>query len=155
MHGKPVFLTKEGQGKIEAELDYLREVKRPEVAERIKMSKEFSDTVDNAEFEEAKNEQAFIEGRIRTLEQIIANAVIIESDHNHETVRLGSRVTVISSDGEREEYTIVGSAEANPRQGKISNESPVGRALLGRKPGDSVEVAAPGGILQFHVVAVD
>lgn len=155
MYGKPVFLTREGQSKIEAELNYLREVKRPEIAERIKMSKEFSDTVDNAEFEEAKNEQAFVEGRIRTLEKIIANAVIIESDHNHETVRMGSRVTVLSSDGEREEYTIVGSAEANPRQGKISNESPVGRALLGRKLGESVEVAVPAGILQFHVVAID
>ncbi len=155
MYGKPVFLTLEGRNKLEGELKHLREVKRPEVAEIIRMAKEFSDTVDNAEFEEAKNEQAFIEGRILTIEKIVANAIIIESDHNHETVRLGSKVTVVNSEGDREEFTIVGSAEVDPRLGKISNESPVGRALLGRKLGEAVEVAAPAGLMQFHVVSID
>ncbi|MCL5958029.1 MAG: transcription elongation factor GreA [Chloroflexi bacterium] len=155
MYGKPVFLTLEGRSKLEAELNHLRDIKRAEIAEVIRLAKEFSDTIDNAEFEEAKNEQAFIEGRILTLEQLLANASIIESDHNHETVRLGSRVSVLNSDGEREEFTIVGSAEVNPREGKISNESPVGRALLGRKVGENIDVAAPAGVLSFHVVAID
>ena len=155
MYDKPVFLTREGRGKLETELKHLRDIRRPQVAERIKTAKEFSDTMDNAEFEEAKNEQAFVEGRILTLEKIIANATLIESDHNHETVRMGSRVTVLGSEGEREEFMIVGSAEASPRQGKISNESPVGRSLLGRKLGDIVEVAAPGGVLSFHVISID
>ena len=155
MYEKPVFLTKEGRAKIEAELKFLREVRRNEVAERIKTAKEFADTDDNADFEEAKNEQAFVEGRILTLEKMIANAVIIENDHGHDVVRLGSHVTVVDQNGEKEEYDIVGSAEVNPRQGKISNESPVGRALLGRKIGDRVEILAPGGVVQLDVVAIN
>ncbi len=155
MYDKPVFLTREGRQKLEAELKFLRDVRRPEVADRIKTAKEFSDSTDNAEFEEAKNEQAFVEGRILTLEKMIGNAVIIESDHGHDIVRLGSSVTVVDQEGERQEYTIVGSPEVNPRQGKISNESPVGRALLGRKIGDQVEVVVPAGILQLSVLAID
>ncbi len=155
MYEKPVFLTREGRAKLEAEVKVLREVRRPEVAERIKTAKEFTDTDDNAEFEEAKNEQAFVEGRILTLEKMIANAVMIESDHGHDIVRLGSKVTVTDGDGEREEYTIVGTAEVDPRKGLISNESPVGRALLGRKIGDRVEVVAPAGVIQFDIVGID
>lgn len=155
MYDKPVFLTREGRDKLEAELKHLRDVRRPQVAERIKLAKEFSDTMDNAEFDEAKNEQAFVEGRILTLEKMIANAVIIESDHAHDTVKLGSRVVVTGDDGEREEYTIVGSAEVNPRQGKISNESPVGRALLGLRVGEQAEVATPSGKIKLTVVKVD
>ncbi len=157
MHDRPVFLTPEGRAKLEAELKYLRDVRRPEVAERIKASKEFSDTTDNAEFDEAKNEQAFVEGRILTLEKMLANAVMIADDHAaaHDVVRIGSRVTVVDEEGQPEVYTIVGSAEANPRQGKISNESPVGRALLGRRIGDSVEVVAPAGVLRLSVSAIE
>ena len=155
MYDKPVFLTQEGRDKLETELKHLRDVRRPQVAERIKTAKEFSDTMDNAEFEEAKNEQAFVEGRILTLEKMIANAVIIESDHGHETVKLGSSVTVVDEEGERVEYTIVGSAEVNPRQGKISNESPVGRALLGRRVGEQIEVVVPAGVLRLSVVSID
>lgn len=155
MFEKPVFLTREGRAKLEAELKTLREVRRPEIAERIRTAKEFSDADDNAEFDEAKNEQAFIEGRILTLEKMIANAVIIETNHDHDVVRLGSKVIVADADGEKEEYTIVGTAEVDPRHGRISNESPVGRALLGRKKGDRVEVVVPAGVLQFEIVEID
>jgi len=156
MHDKPVFLTPEGRAKLEAELKHLREVRRPEVAERIRLSKEFSDTVDNAEFEEAKNEQAFVEGRILTLEKMLANAVPINADHQlHDAVRLGSNVTVINDEGEKEEYMIVGSAEVDPGHGRISNESPVGRALLGKRIGDDVEVKIPAGVLRLKISAIN
>jgi len=156
MRDKPVFLTPEGRAKLEAELKHLREVRRPEVAERIRLSKEFSDTVDNAEFEEAKNEQAFVEGRILTLEKMLANAVPINADHQlHDAVRLGSSVTVITDEGDKEKYTIVGSAEVDPQHGRISNESPVGRALLGKRIGDDVEVKIPAGVLRLKVSAIN
>jgi transcription elongation factor GreA len=156
MHDKPVFLTPEGRARLEGELKHLRDVRRPEVAERIKAAKEFADTTDNAEFEEAKNEQAFVEGRILTIEKMLANAVLIDSEQAalHDIVRLGSRVTVVDEEGESEIYSIVGSAEASPRQGRISNESPVGRALLGRRIGDTVEVVVPAGVVKFRVTAI-
>lgn len=156
MHDKPVFLTPEGRAKLEGELKHLREVRRAEVAERIRLSKEFTDTDDNAEFEEAKNEQAFVEGRILTLERMLANAVRIEQDPTrHDAVRIGSSVTVVDDEGETEHYTIVGSAEVDPPNGKISNESPVGRALLGRSAGDVVEVAIPAGTLRLRISAIN
>jgi len=156
MHDKPVFLTPEGRAKLEAELKQLREVRRPEVAEQIRASKEFTDTDDNAEFEEAKNEQAFVEGRILTLEKMLANAVMIEANHQvHDAVGLGLTVTVRDEDGEDEKYTIVGSAEVDAIHGKISNESPVGRALLGKRVGDIVEVSTPNGALRLTVSAID
>lgn len=154
MHDKPVFLTEEGRAKLEAELKYLRDVRRPEVAERIRASKEFSDTTDNAEFDEAKNEQAFVEGRILTIERLLANAVLIDEEQaaaHHDVVRLGSRVTVVDDEGSPEVYSIVGSTEARPREGRISNESPVGRALLGRKSGEVVEVMTPAGVIRLTV----
>lgn len=156
MHDKPVFLTPEGRAKLEAELKQLREVRRPEVAEQIRASKEFTDTDDNAEFEEAKNEQAFVEGRILTIEKMLANAVMIEANHQvHDKVGLGLTVTVRDEDGEAEKYTIVGSAEVDAVHGKISNESPVGRALLGKRVGDVVEVATPNGALRLTISAID
>jgi transcription elongation factor GreA len=156
MHDKPVFLTPEGRAKLEAELKHLREVRRPQVAEQIRASKEFTDTDDNAEFEEAKNEQAFVEGRILTLEKMLANAVMIEANHQvHDAVRLGSTVTVRDEDGEEDKYTIVGSAEVDALHGKISNESPVGRALLGKHVGDVVEVTTPAGSLRLKISAID
>ena len=156
MHDKPVFLTPEGRAKLEAELKMLREVRRPEVAERIRVSKEFTDTDDNAEFEEAKNEQAFVEGRILTLEKMLAHAVMIDANSNqHDAVRLGSSVTVLTDDGETENYVIVGSAEVDPVHGKISNESPVGRALLGKRIGDSLEVKIPAGTLHLKISAIN
>ena len=156
MASKPVFLTKEGRAKIEAELKYLREVRRPQVAERIKASKQYNDSGDTTEFDEAKNEQAFVEGRILTLEGMLAHAVIIDEDNRpKDSVRIGSRVTLLTEEGTREQYTIVGSVEANARLGKISNESPVGRALLGKTVGDRVEVVAPAGVLAFIIEAIE
>ncbi|HVC35433.1 MAG TPA: transcription elongation factor GreA [Chloroflexota bacterium] len=156
MHDKPVFLTPEGRAKLEAELKQLREVRRPEVAERIRAAKEFGDTVDNAEYEESKNEQAFVEGRVLTIEKLLAHAIAINADHTmHDAVRLGSTVTVVVDDGEKENYTIVGSAEVDPPNGKISNESPVGRALLGRRIGDVIEISIPAGSLRLQVSSID
>lgn len=156
MAEKPVYLTADGLAKLRAELDHLLTVRRPQVASRIQQSKEFSSTSENADYDEAKNEQAFVEGRILTIENMLRNAAIIQEDHaNHETVRLGSTVKVRTEDDEDEEYEIVGSAEANPRQGKISNESPVGRALLGRHPGDQVEIAVPSGLMKLTVVEIN
>lgn len=156
MRDKPVFLTPEGRAKLEAELKHLREVRRPEVAERIRVAKEDGDTLDNAEFEEAKNEQAFVEGRVLTIEKLLAHAIPINADHTlHDAVRLGSSVTVINDDGEAEQYMIVGSAEVDPLRGRISNESPVGRALLGKRIGDVIEVTIPAGSLRLQVQSID
>lgn len=156
MVGKTAYLTADGKTKLEAELSHLREVRRREVAERIHAAKEFSDTVDNAEFEEAKNEQAFIEGRILQLEQLLANAVVIdEKTVDHDVVRVGSHLVVRYEDGEEARFTIVGSAEAKPAEGRISNESPVGRALLGRRAGDAVEALAPSGPVRLTIVRIE
>ena len=154
MVGKQVYLTRQGFRKFEEELEHLKSEKRAEVAERIRKAKEFTDTVDNAEYDDAKAEQAFIEGRIKDLEYQLANAQIIDDHPAVDFVRIGSRVTVLDPSGEEEIYTIVGSAEADPRQGYISNESPVGRALLGKRIGEQVDVVAPGGSFNLKVVGV-
>lgn len=155
MPDKPVFLTPEGLQKLEQELEYLRTVRRRQVAERIHLAKEQGDVTDNAEYEDAKNEQAFLEGRIMTLEAILRNAVIINNDGTaSDTVRLGSKVTVIGPDGEHSTYTIVGSAEAKPSEGRISNESPVGRSLLGRRVGEEVYVHTPEGLSRYLILAI-
>lgn len=149
---KTVYLTREGLAKLEEELHHLRTVRRQEVAERIRRSKEFTTTVDNAEYDDAKNEQAFVEGRVQSLERILANAIVIEEGTAPSGfVRLGSRVTVTGPEGEDEVYVIVGSAEADPKTGRISNESPIGRALIGHKVGDRVSVMAPGGSFDLVV----
>ena len=154
MPQKQVYLTREGFKKFEEELAHLKNEKRPEVAERIRKAKEFTDTVDNAEYDDAKAEQAFMEGRIQDLEYELANAVIIDDHPAADYVRLGSKVTVSDTTGEQEMYTIVGSAEADPRRGYISNESPVGRALLGKRIGEQVDVVAPGGSFNLKVVSL-
>src|SRR4030043_1124894 len=154
MAQKEVFLTPEGLEKLKAELEYLHSVRRQQVADQIHRAKELGGTVDNAEYDDAKNEQAFVEGRILTLEKMIKNASIIhhEEKGSSTSVKLGSKVTVRSKDGGKEYYAIVGSAEANPAEGKISNESPVGKALMGKKIGDEVEVATPAGVLKFLIM---
>jgi transcription elongation factor GreA len=153
----PEFLTKKGYKKLEEELEYLRTTKRREVAARLHEAAESSlgEFVEDPEFEAAKNEQSFVEGRIRELELLLANAqVITKSRKKNGVVEVGS--TVIIKEGRRnpEEYLIVGAAEANPREGKISHESPLGRALLGAKPGDRVEVSAPSGAFKVKIVEV-
>ena len=153
MNNKPTYLSKEGLEKLRQELEEMVNVRRSEVAARIHDAKEHGDLSENAEYEAAKNEQAFVEGRIQTLESMIKDAVLIDEKHSTDHVQIGSTVVVQSDDG-KETYTIVGSAEASPREGKISNESPVGRALLGKKKGDKVVVSVPAGDFTYTIVRI-
>ena len=146
------FLTPEGLKKLEEELIFLRTVRRAQVAERLHNAQEDGELIENAEYEDAKQEQSFLEGRIATIEVQIRNAEII-SHPNGDKVRVGSTVVLSSADG-KETYTIVGSAEASPRDGRISNESPVGAALMGRKKGDVVTVTAPAGAIDYTLVSI-
>ena len=155
MEEKETILTPEGLRKIEEELEFLKTVKRKDVAERIKQSKEFGDLMENSEYEDAKNEQAFIEGRILTLEGMLRNAKVI-NDHEvrSDVVTVGSTVHLADEAGEELTYTIVGSPEADPRRDRISNESPVGRALLGKRRGETVTVKAPAGTIRYTIRAI-
>src|SRR5579872_4431640 len=152
MDEKETILTPEGLRKLEEELDHLKTVKRKEVAERIKQAKEFGDLAENSEYEDAKNEQAFTEGRILTLEGMLRSVKVI---NNHEVrsdvVTIGSTVKIADESGEDLTYTIVGSAEADPLRDKISNESPVGRALLGKRKGQVVTVQVPAGTIRYTI----
>ncbi|MDU4961256.1 MAG: transcription elongation factor GreA [Sporomusaceae bacterium] len=154
MTEKQVMLTADGLKKTENELEHLKSVRRREVAERIKQAIEFGDISENSEYEDAKNEQAFIEGKILELEKILRNAKLIdEAEIRHDVVALGSTVVLRDmEDASEEEYTIVGSTEANPKENKISNESPVGEAILNQKVGSVVEVNVPAGILKYQIV---
>jgi len=151
---QPIYVTREGLRKLEEELEYLRTVKRAEVAQRLHDAMGEGDIDENAEYDDAKNEQSFVEGRILTLETMIKNAVIIQEGKHRDQVVLGSTVTIVEEGGEPERYHLVGSAEADPRQGRISNQSPLGRALLGKRVGDTVMVSAPAGVLSFQVIAI-
>jgi transcription elongation factor GreA len=153
---KEVILTPEGFDKLREEIEQLSTVKRREVAERIKQAREFGDITENSEYDDAKNEQAMLEHRIATLEERLAHARVIEADEiKSDVVGLGSRVRLKDIDAnETIEYTIVGSAEANPTQNRLSNESPVGKAILGHKKGEIVEVAAPRGSLKFKILDI-
>lgn len=153
MNNKTTYISPEGLAKLRAELEELVNVRRAEVAARIHDAKEHGDLTENAEYEDAKNEQAFVEGQIQRLEALVKNATLIESNHNSDHVQIGSTVRVDGSDG-AEEFTIVGSTEANPSAGRISNESPVGRALLGRRKGDSVTVHVPAGDFSYTIVEI-
>ena len=148
---KPVYLTAEGKTQLEEELSHLKMVRRPEVADRIQQAKMDGDVSESGEYEDAKNEQAMVEGRIRTLEHMLTNAQLIEGKKS-DVVALGSRVKLRDGEGDEYEWTIVGSAEANPRQSRISNEFPVGKALMGKKKGDKVSVDTPGGVEQFTIL---
>jgi transcription elongation factor GreA len=156
MAEKAVPMTKDGIERLQNELDQLRNVRRPEVAERIHAAKELASAQNNAEYEEAKNEQAFVEGRIMTLEHLLQNVTEIDEEAAHKAsrIQLGSKVTLTSNDNKTMEYTIVGPAEANPTQGLISNESPVGKALLGKRVGDEVQVSVPRGVLTLTVKSI-
>lgn len=156
MPQKGSYLTKEGLTKLEAELEHLRSVKRVGVADRIQKAKELGGTVDNAEYDDSKNEQAFVEGRILTLERIIDSAILIGDEATHsDKVNLGAHVTVLNQNKAEEEYTIVGSAEADPGQGRISNESPVGKALLNKKVGEDVNVDTPAGTVTLTISSIN
>jgi transcription elongation factor GreA len=150
------FLTKEGYDKLQDELDYLRTVKRQEVADRLHEAMEGGELIENAEYEAAKNEQAFVEGRIQELEILLATARVIEDDKKKraDTIQVGSTVTIREDGYEEETYTIVGAAEANPREGKISNESPIGKAILNHRPGDDVQVETPDGSYTVRIVKI-
>lgn len=153
---QPMYLTREGLEKLKAELEYLRTVRRQEVAERIQESRERGGTVSNAEYEEAKNELAFTEGRILTLDNIMNNAVLIaERPGTSDMVDIGSTVTVANREGQTYQYTITGSAEADPSRGRISNVSPIGRSLLGKKVGDITEVNAPAGKIKLEIISIE
>ena len=154
MSTKPVFLTPEGRKKLEEELDHLRTVRRPQVALRIHLAKEDGDITENAGYDEAKNEQAFLEGRIATLEAMLSNAVLIEETGSSEAVVLGSRVTLKEEGGGQEAYRIVGWAEADPEKGLISDESPLGQALLGHGMGEEVAVHTPDGVRPLVILEI-
>lgn len=153
---KEVVLTLEGLTKLEKELEHLKTVRRREVAERIKQALEFGDISENSEYEDAKNEQGFIEGRILSIEKMLRNAKVIdEHDIHTDVVSVGSRVVLTDLEFDEElEYAIVGSAEADPTQHRISYESPVGKALLGKKKGITVEVTVPAGIRKYRIEAI-
>src|SRR5574341_1896757 len=160
MSDQIIHLTREGFRKFEGELNYLRTVRRSEVAERLRIAlEEGGDLVENAEYEDAKNEQAFIEGRIQQLEMMLSRARIIEDEEAAQSlpgdvVALNTVVVVQEEGGERQTFHIVGPAEANPSAGSISDASPVGRALLGKRKGESVTISAPDGDFTYHIVSI-
>jgi transcription elongation factor GreA len=150
------YLTAEGIQKLSEELDYLISVRRPEVARQIADAKADGDVSENAGYDEAKNTQAFVEGRILTLRNILSNAVVINSNGHKDLVDVGCKVTIRDAEyGDEEVYTIVGSTEVDPGAGRISLKSPIGRALMGHRVGESVEVQTPGGGAQFEIVKIE
>lgn len=156
MAGKQIFLTDEGLKKLEDELEELKTVKRKEVSEKIKVALSFGDLSENSEYDEAKNEQAMVEARIAQLEAMLKNVVLLdENDLNNEHVGVGSKVKVKDMEFDEDiTYQIVGSTEADPVEGRISDESPVGSALLGRKVGETVVVEVPDGELSFKILEI-
>lgn len=149
-------MTLAGKQKLEEELEYLKTVKRKEVVERIKIARSFGDLSENSEYDSAKEEQGFVEGRISNIESMLRNAVIIsETEGQSDIVTLGKTVKFIElPDGDEEEYTIVGSAEADPFEGRISNDSPIAKALLGHKVDDVVKISTPGGDMEVRIVSI-
>lgn len=156
MSEQPVLITQSGLKRLEGELHELRTVKRAEVAQSIREAQELGMAQVDGQYEEAKNQQAFLEGRIREIEKMLELAQLIDEEaaHASKEIRVGSSVTVRGPDGKRREYQLVGPAEAAPLEGRISLESPVGRALLGKKRGDKVQVVTPSGMVEMAIVAV-
>jgi transcription elongation factor GreA len=157
LNDKEIILTRDGLKKLEDELDELKSVHRREVNERIRQAKEFGDISENAEYEDAKQEQAFVEGRILKLESMIRNARIIDqSDFIADAVHLGATVKVKElGSGRSHDFTIVGSAEADPKNARLSNESPLGAALMGRKNGETVDVTTPRGVMKYKIESIN
>ncbi|NIM96312.1 MAG: transcription elongation factor GreA [Anaerolineales bacterium] len=155
MANQAVYVTEDGLKKLEEELEHLRTVRRQEVAQRLHEAMEDGELIENAEYEAAKNEQAFVEGRILELEHIMASAQVIEPGDSKDVVTIGSTVEVREKGGRKTEtFTIVGAAEADPKEGLISNESPMGHALLNHKVGDEVQVQAPAGEISYKIVTI-
>ena len=156
MSMKEIVMTRAGLEALESELEELKTVRRKDVAEKIKVARGFGDLSENSEYDEAKNEQAFIESRIAQLEAMLKNARVIDNDElNLDTVSVGTHVKIEDEDGEVEEYDITGSTEADPLNGKISDESPVGAALLGQKAGQTVTVSLPnGGTIDYKILEI-
>ncbi len=154
---REIILTPEGYRRLKEEIDYLSTKKREEVAERIKESRYFGDISENSEYDDAKNEQAMLEQRIFALEEKLRSAIVIDAkDVKTDTVGVGTKVTLQDMKrGDVLQYSLVGSAEANPAQKKLSNESPVGRAIMGHVPGDVVEVAVPQGVMKLKIIAIE
>ncbi|MFC4738213.1 transcription elongation factor GreA [Bacillus daqingensis] len=149
------YMTEEGKEKLEKELELLKTERRKEVVERIKVARSFGDLSENSEYDSAKEEQAFVEGRIQQLESMIRNAEIIEEDTNTSSVQVGKTVKFKElPDGDEEEYTIVGRAEADPLEGKISNDSPMAKSLFGREIGEQVIVSTPGGDMKVEIIEI-
>ena len=148
------YLTREGYDRLQQELDYLRSEKRIEVAERLREALEDGELIENAELEAAKNEQSFVEGRIKELEILLSNAHLIDESAQTDRIQVGTRVIVQEESYDPEEYVIVGAAEADPRLGRISNESPLGKALLNHQAGDTVKVDAPRGEFEIKIISV-
>ena len=153
---KEVILTREGYEKLTAEIEFLQTEKRREIAERIRTAREFGDIAENAEYDDAKNEQAMLEHRIATLEERLVEAHVVADDEiSTDVVSIGSTVRLKDVEGKSTvEYHIVGSAEANPEERKLSNESPVGRAIMGRKKGETIEVTVPRGTMKFKILEI-
>ena len=150
-----VYLTQDGIKKLQEELDYLINTRRPEVAQQIGEAKADGDISENAGYDEAKNAQGFVEGRILTVKNMLSKAVVITEGKAHDTVELGDKVAIRDVEfGDKEAYTIVGSAEVDPGNGRISLKSPIGRALLGRRVGEQVVVQTPGGMVEFEIITI-
>lgn len=154
MAEKVNYLTPDGRKKLEEELEYLRTVRRPQVAERIRTAKEGGDITENSGYDAAKDEQGFVEGRILTIEAILRDAVLLPEPGESDSVQIGSHVTITDGEGESSVFQIVGSAEADPIEGRISDESPMGKALIGHRIGETVTVRAPSGNLCFTIQAI-
>ena len=152
----PTYLTPEGKAKLESELENLKTTGRQELAERLKHAISMGDLSENADYHKAKEDQGFMEGRIQEIEAILRNAKVIETRSNYNEVSIGAHVTIKEEDYPPETYHLVGSKEANPREGKISHESPIGKSLLGHKVGDTVEAALPnGGTIKLEILKIE
>ncbi len=152
---EPTYLTPEGAAKLKQELEQLKGPRRTELAKRLRSAIQMGDLSENADYHKAKEDQGFLEGRIQEIEYLLRNAVIIEKKKGHQVVAIGSHVTIQEANDPPETYHVVGAKEADPRNGKISNESPIGRALIDHKVGDVVQVETPGGKLSLKIVKIE
>ena len=152
---EPAYLTVEGQAKLKAELEELKGSKREEIARRLRSAIQMGDLSENADYHKAKEDQGFLEGRIQEIEYVLRNVVIIEKNVSNDFVSVGNHVTIQEGDFPSETYHVVGAKEADPRNGRISNESPIGRALMDHKVGDVVEAETPGGKIQLKILKIE